>query len=143
MEPRNLGSSLKNVPLAPKNQYLQSMTRLRFTLNDYDGKHSFLRIQMPMKKDPNFECFKFSLTPPQNKHLTQFENHLYDMVRNIEFNTGRNDFQKTLMSDLKKIQSSKMYWCFPTKQIFMKCHQISTTSYLKTTSLKHTEKLNS
>ena len=90
MEPRNLGFSLKNVPLAPKKQYLQSMTRLRFILNDYDGKHSFLRIQMPMKKDPNFECFKFSLTPPQNKHLTQIENHLYDMVRNIEFNTKSN-----------------------------------------------------
>ena len=29
------------------------------------------------------------------------------MVPNIEFKTGQNDFQKTLMSDLKKIQSSK------------------------------------
>ena len=29
------------------------------------------------------------------------------MVPNIEFKTGQNDFQKTLMSVLKKIQSSK------------------------------------
>ena len=29
------------------------------------------------------------------------------MVPNIEFKTGQNDFQKTLMSDIKKMQSSK------------------------------------
>ena len=37
-----------------------------------------------------------------------------------------------------------MCWCFPTKQrLFMKCHQISITVHLKTTSLKDTEKLHS
>ena len=45
--------------------------------------------------------------PSQNEQLTPFENNLYDMVPNIEFKTGQNDFQKTLMSVLKKIQSSK------------------------------------
>ena len=29
------------------------------------------------------------------------------MVPNIEFKIGQNDFQKTLMSDIKKMQSSK------------------------------------
>ena len=69
---------------------------------------------MPMKKDLNFG-FKFNLTPPQNDHLAPFENHLYDMVCNIEFNTGRNDFQKALISDLKKIQSSKNVLVFSDK----------------------------
>ena len=46
-------------------------------------------------------------SPSQNEQLTPFENNLYDMVPNIEFKTGQNDFQKTLMSVLKKIQSSK------------------------------------
>ena len=55
------------------------------------------------------------------------------MVRNIEFKTGQNDFQR-------KANHQKMYWRLPTKQqIFMKCHQISTTLYLKTASLKHTK----
>ena len=55
------------------------------------------------------------------------------MVRNIEFKTGQNDFQR-------KANHQKMYWRLPTKQqIFMKCHQISTTLYLKRASLKHTK----
>ena len=59
------------------------------------------------------------------------------MVRNIEFKTGQNDFQR-------KSNHQKMYWRLPTKQqVFMKCHQISTTLYLKTASLKHTKKLTS
>ena len=37
------------------------------------------------------------------------------MVCNIEFNTGQNDFQKALMSDLKKIQSSKHVLVFADK----------------------------
>ena len=47
--------------------------------------------------------FKSNLTLSQKEDLTPFENNLYDMVRNIEFKTGQNDFQKTLMSGLKKI----------------------------------------
>ena len=37
------------------------------------------------------------------------------MVRNIEFETGQNDFQKTLISDLKEIQSSKNVLVFADK----------------------------
>ena len=44
--------------------------------------------------------FRVYLTPPQNEHLTPFENNLYDMARNTEFKAGENDFQKTLTSDL-------------------------------------------
>ena len=84
--------------------------------------------------------FNSNFTPPQNECLALFENDLYELVRNIQFKTGQNGMQKTLMSDLKTTQSSKMYWCFPTKQqIFMKCHQISITLYLKTASLTHTK----
>ena len=59
--------------------------------------------------------FKFNLSAPQNEHLIQFQNDLNDIVRTIEFNTGRNDFQKTLMSDLKKTQSSKNVLVFADK----------------------------
>ena len=60
-------------------------------------------------------CFKSNITLPQNEHLTPFENDLYDMVRNLEFKTGQRDFQKTSMSDLKKIQSSKNVMLFADK----------------------------
>ena len=40
---------------------------------------------------------------------------MYHMVRNIEFKTGQNDFQNTLLSDLKKIRSSKNVLVFVDK----------------------------
>ena len=56
-----------------------------------------------------------NLTHLQNEYLTPFENNLYDMVCNIEFKTGQNGFQKILISDLKKIQSSKNLLVFADK----------------------------
>ena len=50
--------------------------------------------------------FKSSLTPSQNMYLTPFKNDLY-MVCNIEFKTGQNEFQKSLMSDLNKTRIDK------------------------------------
>ena len=105
MDPRNIDYSLKNVPFAPKNQYLKSMIGKAENFIKWLRWKAFF-FENPDANEENFG-FKSNLTPSQNEHLTPFESDLYDMVRNIEFETGQNDFQKTLISDLKEIQSSK------------------------------------
>ena len=63
-----------------------------------------------------------------NKGLfTPFENDLYGMARNVQFKTGQNDFQMTLMSDLKKIQSSKNVLVFPDKTTYL--YEMSPVKY--------------
>ena len=63
--------------------------------------------------DKNSECneqsninFGFNLvkTPPKNEHLNAFEDDLYDMVRNIEFENVKSSFQQQLQSDVKSIK---------------------------------------
>ena len=59
--------------------------------------------------------FKSDRTPPQNKHLNEFENAMYDMVKNIEFQGNRNNFQSKLKDDLKKVKTSGKIMVFADK----------------------------
>ena len=46
--------------------------------------------------------FKSNLSPPQNKHLTAFENDLYGMIRTIEFKPVNSPFLNKLKEDVKR-----------------------------------------
>ena len=48
--------------------------------------------------------FKSVKTPPKNEHLNAFENDMYDMVRNIEFENAKSSFQHQLQNDAKRIK---------------------------------------
>ena len=55
----------------------------------------------PNRRKKNF-VFKTSNTPPADKGLDGFENDLWEIIRNIEFNhKGRNPFQNMLKERLK------------------------------------------
>ena len=85
MEAKNLGCSLKNIPIPTKQHYLKSMidkvesfvTRLRWKAYFFEKPD-----QRNSNNSTNFG-FKSNVTPPQNEKLTSFENGLYDMVRSI------------------------------------------------------------
>ena len=85
MEAKNLGYSLKNIPIPTKQHYLKSMidkvehfiTRLRWKAYFFEKPD-----QRNSNNSTNFG-FKSNVTPPQNEKLASFENGLYDMVRSI------------------------------------------------------------
>ena len=115
MEARNLGYSMKNVPIPPKQRYLKSMmqkvesfiTRLRWKAHFFDkNKHSVNNI--------NFG-FKSNFTPLQHELLSPFESDLYDMIRSINFKPVRSDFQKNLTEDINNIKSSEYMLIFAGK----------------------------
>ena len=59
--------------------------------------------------------FKSNLTPPPNDYLNEFENTMYNMIKNIEFQSVRNIFQSKLKEDLKKVKPSGKIMVFASK----------------------------
>ena len=117
MEARNLGYSMKNVLIPPKQRYLKSMiekvesfiTILRWIAHFFDKKeHSVNNM--------NFG-FKSSFTPPQHELLSPFESDVYDMIRSINFKAVRNDFQKKLTKDINNMKSSENLLIFTDRTI--------------------------
>ena len=87
MEQKNLGYSLKNIPIASKHSFVKRLL---------EKTESFLRklrwkalfFEKPDLKGENIETygFKSNKAPPQMEHLNAFENDVYDLVSNIQFN---------------------------------------------------------
>ena len=55
------------------------------------------------KQNYGFKTFK---CPPQHPDLEKFENELLNLIQNISFKPVHDEFQKTLLDDIKKINSS-------------------------------------
>ena len=117
MEVKNLGYSLKNIPIPTQQHYLKSMidkvesfiTRLRWNAYFFEKTD-----QRNSNKSTN-TGFKSNVTPPQNEKLTPFKSGFCDMVRSIEFKSVRNNCQPTLREDLNKIKSSGNLLVFSDK----------------------------
>lgn len=107
MESKNLGYSIKNIPLSNKDVYLKSLIqktedfvrRLRWKVFHYLKQNDDVQI--------NTFGFKSLATPPKNQLLYEFENDIYNMVKNVEFKKVNNSFQEKIMSDIKSIKKSE------------------------------------
>lgn len=106
MNPFNIKYSLKNIPLPSRQQYQrllvdkieQFITNLRWT-----------KYHKNSNNDNSKETYKFKSTnpPPPDKELTDFEEDLYKLAKEIEFRPVRNEFQNNLSEQIKKIHASK------------------------------------
>ena len=115
MEARNLGYSMKNLLIPPKQQYSKNMKekvesfikRLRWKAHFFDkNEHSVNNM--------NFG-FKSNFTPLQHELLSPFKSDLYNIVRSISFKPVRNDFQKKLLEDMNNIKSGEDLHVFADK----------------------------
>ena len=114
MESKNLGYSVKNIPLGNKDKYLKTLIsktenfvrRLRWKV------FHFLKKENELDNDYHKNTFGFATeySPPKNQLLYDFENDLYGLIKNIEFKTVSNTFQKQISADIKSIKNSdKLY----------------------------------
>ena len=112
---------MKNIPIPSEHAYLKSLTdkvehfirRLRWKAYWYDKKS-----KDNANEDEEFTStwgFKTTKTPPTNVHLKAFEDELYEMIRNIEFTTVRDQFLSQLSRDVKEIRSSEKVLVFADK----------------------------
>ena len=112
MNPKDFGYSLKNIPIPRKISYTKALMektesflkRLRwkayFFLNNSNEDESH-----EGNNGINFK-FKSDAVPPQIPQLVSFENDMYELVRNIKFQSYENEFQQQLRRDVDSIKSS-------------------------------------
>ena len=99
----NSDYSMKNILIAP------SSNDLKWLLEKVEKFTKCLRLKASFFKPPfntsTYKNFGFmsNKTTPQNEHFNPFEDDLGGLVRNIEFETVKNEFQKKLESDLKQL----------------------------------------
>jgi hypothetical protein len=58
---------------------------------------------------------RFRQNTPAISEIKSFEDDLFNLIGNIEFRNARNEFQKSLANDLKKINSSPNIFIFADK----------------------------
>ena len=101
-----------------ENYYEMNAINFEYSLNNIPtpSKHSYLKLLMDKVE---------SLL----KHLNDFENAMYDLIKNIEFRDNRNVFQTKLKEDLKKVKSSGKIMLFADKITNM--YEMSKDEYTK------------
>ena len=112
MEAKSLGYSTKNIPLSKKDLYLKELInktehflhRIRWRV------HYFLKNNTEETETENFG-FRTLNTTPKNQVFYNFENDLYEMIRKIEFEPVRTEFQRKLSEeyDLLNVPTKFLY----------------------------------
>ena len=116
----NFGYSLKNIPTPNERTYkLQLIEKIELFIKKLRWKAIFFinnsKETTESRASSSAYGLKSNKCPPQLKELIPFEDDLIDLVKNIKFRKVRNDFQKQLHEDLKKVRSSKKTLTFADK----------------------------
>ena len=76
---------------------------------------SFLFKRENSQEKPNYFGLPSNKTPPTILELKAFEEDVLKIIENIKFRDTKNNFQETLASDLKKMNSSENMFVFADK----------------------------
>lgn len=117
--------STKNIPLAPKNAYLQALiAKTESLIQRMRWKAFFFLNKNTNDTAKESYGFKSKRSPPHINELDEFEDCMLAMIQRVEFktNTYSNDLQKKLSKDVKEIREEN--------NIFVKADK--TTNYYKT-----------
>ena len=112
MEAKSLGYSTKNIPLSNKDLYLKELIDKteHFLHRNRWRVHYFLKNNTEETETENFG-FRTLNTTPKNQVFYNFENDLYEMIRKIEFEPVRTEFQRKLSEeyDLLNVPTKFLY----------------------------------
>ena len=101
MEANNLEYSTDNIPLSNKHVYLKELIGKteHFLRRIRCRVYYFLKNNKEETETENFGFRKLNTTP-KKQILYNFENDSYEMIRKIEFEQVRSEFQRKLSKDL-------------------------------------------
>ena len=115
LQRRNLGYSLKNIPIPSKSTYKKILLvqveklvkRFRWTVHFFN-KHQEenKKEEEEDKEDQELFGFKSSRTPQQQPELADFEEDIYRLIRNIKYRQVKNAFQCKLSRDINQMKKS-------------------------------------
>ena len=98
--------SMKNIPIPPKNKYLEKLVEQtsKFVRNARWKALFTLKPEMKPRSKMTYG-FKSLASPPIIPELRQFEEKLIDLIQNIEFRdySEMNNFQNILTTEVNKI----------------------------------------
>ena len=106
MEQVRFNYSMKNIPIPPRNSYIKSLIEKTESVIKRMRWKAFLYDKPDTDNTDRKFGFKSRKCPPQNENMVKFESDLLDMIKNIEFRNTRDQFQRQLKDDIKKINSS-------------------------------------
>ena len=108
LEKVNLGYSLKNIPIPSNQEYLLEFINSSETLVTTFRWESFFFLNPNKKPSPKETYnFKSTKTAPKVKELCHFENRMFELCRDIQFdNSYNNSFQQKLKQDKAMIEKS-------------------------------------
>ena len=108
--------SLKNIPIPSRDNYLRNLIeKVESVLKRMRWKaHFFLKGEKSQEKT-NYFGLPSNKTPPTILELKAFEEDVLKIIENIKFRDTKNNFQETLASDLKKINTSENTFVFADK----------------------------
>ena len=121
MVPINLGYSVKNIPPCNCYQYTVKMYETASKLIErMRWKAHFSNAEEQETDQTEFKgIFPTEKSAPKDKHLTRFENELYDLIKNIKFRKFSNSLVNKMKKDLSEIESSKKVFIFADKSTNM------------------------
>ena len=108
--------SLKNIPIPSRDNYLRNLIeKVESVLKRMRWKAHFFLKGEKSQETTNYFGLPSSKTPPTILELKAFEEDVLKIIENIKFRDTKNNFQETLASDLKKINTSENMFVFADK----------------------------
>ena len=110
MDQVNFNYSMKNIPIPSKQDFLtQLISRPEKIVKNLKWKvHFFFNPSEPRHKKETFG-FNSTFLAPFVPELKDFENGMYELVRDVKFEAHYNQFQTKLNEDSEKVKSEPMY----------------------------------
>ena len=106
--------SVKNIPIPSKRQYkIQLITKTEKVIKRMRWKC----LVFLGKRNSSNESYSFKSVkcPPTIQEVTDFENDLQQMIKNVEFRQISNNFQGKLKNDIEHIKESNKIFVFADK----------------------------
>ena len=107
MEKVNPGYSVKNIPFANEQSYQAVLVeRIEAVIKRMRWKAIFFMSRNEDSSHPENYGLPTSKCPGQVKEMTQFENELILLAKNLQFKKVSSNFQSRMKNDLKAMRNS-------------------------------------
>ncbi len=110
--------SLKKIPIRSQDAYLRNLIeKVESVLKRMRWKAHFFLKGDEISDQNNPFGLPSNKTPPTILEIKSFENNVINLIENIKFKNVENQFQISLVNDLKKIHLSPKIFVFADKTI--------------------------
>ena len=109
MEKVSLNYSTKNIPIPSERNYLLKLTeKTELVIKQMRWKAIYCNEGKGRRNQTEWSGMRLTRCPGKVNELVPFEKDLIALVRNVKFRKVKNQFQKKLQQDIRKIRTSDL-----------------------------------